>query len=83
MKVIGCALRKNSKKLETHFVFASRYYFHNEHAIISFILDGMKKYKIKSVMVTIFDMCRICSVQMAAYYKRKDGGSVQETSFRQ
>ena len=57
MKVIGCALRKNSKKLETHFVFASHYYF-REDTFRSFILDGMKKYKIKPVMVTIIDMWR-------------------------
>ena len=57
MKVIESALRTNSKKLETHFVFASHYYF-REDTFRSFILDGMKKYKIKPVMVTIIDMWR-------------------------
>ena len=62
MKVIGCALRKNSKKLETHFVFASRYYFHNEHAIISFILDGMKKYKFNGWQYEVFRLIESCPV---------------------
>ena len=77
MKVIESALRTNSKKLETHFVFASHYYF-REDTFRSFILDGMKKYKIKPVMVTIIDMWRsrlitkeamdnICKRQVSVY----------------
>ena len=79
MKIIDSALRTNSKKktkgLETHFVFASHYYHFRENPMRSFILDGMKKYKIKSVMVTIFDMRRwklITKEAMENYCKGKE-----------
>ena len=73
--MIDSALRKNSKKLETHFVFASHYYHFREDTIRSFILDGMKKYKIKSVMVTIIDMWRsnlITKEKMEDFCKGKE-----------
>ena len=60
MEIIDSALRKTflnkAENLETHFVFASHYYY--DHKLKSFILRGMKKYKIKSVMVTLIDLWR-------------------------
>ena len=62
MKIIDSALRKTffnkTKSLETHFVFASHFYYDYQDQLESFILRGMKKYKIKSVMVTHIDMWR-------------------------
>ena len=79
MKVIGSALRKSSKKktkrLETHLVFACDYYYYHEDTMRSFILDGMKKYKIKSMMVTIINMWRsklITKEAMENYCKGKE-----------
>ena len=60
--VIGSALRKNciknARKLDTHFIFASPYYDYHEDKMRSFILEGMKKYKIQSLMVTFLYMWR-------------------------
>ena len=54
-KIIDSASRKiaedEDKELRAHFVYASDYYFWPDK-LRSFILQGMKKYKIKSVMVT-------------------------------
>ena len=48
-------LRKNfeneTKELKIHFIYAGNYYWHKDK-VRSFILKGMKKYNIKSVMVT-------------------------------
>ena len=50
--------------METHFVYAGHYYsFPNyysdyEYRLRSFILKGMKKYKIRKVMMTIINMSR-------------------------
>ena len=56
-KVITAALQKISeneaKELKIHFVYAGDYYsYYHEDKLISIILNGMKKHKIKSVMVT-------------------------------
>ena len=62
MKIIDSALRKTfinkAESLETHFVFASHFYYDYKGQLESFILRGMKKYKIKSVLVTLIDMWR-------------------------
>ena len=39
-------------------MFASSYYKYHEDQLYSFILEGMKKFKIQSVMVTILNMWR-------------------------
>jgi len=63
-EVIRFSLRKNSedeaKELKTHVVYAGDYYFWNtiEDKLRSFILQGMKKYKIQSVMMTRIRMWR-------------------------
>ena len=60
---MGSALRKISKikaeRLDTHLIFASPYYDYHEDRMKSFILEGMEKYKMKSVMVTIIDLSRL------------------------
>ena len=88
MKVIDSVLRKNSlnkvERLETHLVFASHYYtyFHGD-SLKSLILEAMKKYKIRSVMVTIINMMRydlitkeamedICNGENYIYRERRD-----------
>ena len=67
-KIIDSALKKSSgneaKELETHVVYAGFYYTANsllnhEDRLRSLILQGMKKYKIKSVMVTSIFMLRM------------------------
>lgn len=54
-KTIDAVFRKNTeneaKELKTHFVHVGRYYWMYENRLRSFILEGMKKLKIKSVMV--------------------------------
>ena len=66
-KVIDTALQKaaeiESEDFQTHFIYTGRYYFwystfYQGNRLRSFILEGMKKYNIKSVMVTITYMCR-------------------------
>ena len=47
-----------SKDTEIHFVYAGGYYYLYEDQLRSFILDGMKKYGIKTVMVTNINMWR-------------------------
>ena len=53
---ISSALRKNSvnqtKKLGLHFVYAGLHYLFKEDKLRSFIWNGMKRHKIKSVMLT-------------------------------
>ena len=45
--------------MEIHFVYAGSYYFEmHENRLTSFILNGMKKYKIKRAMVTMIYMSR-------------------------
>ena len=84
MKVIGSALRKSSKKktkrLETHLVFASDYYYFHEDTMRSFILDGMKKYKIKSVMVTIIYWRRWRLITKEAMENYCKGKEIQKNS---
>ena len=62
MKIIDSAIRKaflnKAKGLETHFVFARHFYYGYEYQLEWFILRGIKKYKIKSMMVTHIDMWR-------------------------
>ena len=63
MKAIDSAFRKitknETKELKTHFVFAGHYYNNGyEDRMKSFILEGMKEYKIKSVMMTSVYMFR-------------------------
>ena len=64
-KAIDSAFKKitenEAKKLTTHFVYAGLYYYFNEQIedrLRSFILEGMKKYKIKIVMLTRIGMLR-------------------------
>ena len=59
-KAIDSAFRKinenEAKDLTTHFVYAGEYYhWGHEDRLRSFILKGMKKYKIQKVMVTIYE----------------------------
>ena len=44
--------------MEIHFVLACDYYYYMDFQLKSLIVDGMKKYKIKKVMVTIIFMLR-------------------------
>jgi len=83
-KVVDSALRTNSnieaKELKTHIVYAGEYYYHNEDRLKSFILQGLKKFKIKSVMMTIIHMHRyglITKEVMENYYK---GEKYEKTS---
>ena len=54
--VIYSALKKitarKAEDLKTHLVFAGEYYYDHEDRLGPIILNGMKKYKIKSVMIT-------------------------------
>ena len=45
-------VESKTKHLNTHFVFAGDYYSIRDEELKSFILKGMKKYKIKKIMVT-------------------------------
>ena len=65
-----------ANELKLHFVYAGWYYCNrgSEGKLRSFILQGMKKYKIKSVMVTMMDMMRrflITKEEMENYCKGK------------
>ena len=61
-EVINSTLQKISenetKELEIHFVYAGDYYYVNEDKLRSIILEEMKKYKIKFVMVTSINLRR-------------------------
>ena len=68
-------MQKNSeneaKELQIHFVYVGYYYFHGEK-LRSIILNGMKKLKINSVMVTSIDLWRrnlITKEKMESYCK--------------
>ena len=58
-QVIDSAFKKivesKTKHMDTHFVFAGRYYLMHHDKLKSFILKGMENYNIKKVMVTIMD----------------------------
>ena len=69
-KIIDSAFKntgEEANEVETHVVYAGRYYnqsdyqfnLNHEDRLRSFILEGMKKYKIKTVMVTSIYMLRI------------------------
>ena len=62
-EVINSALQNISenlaKELKIHFVYAGYYYFYNEDKLRSIILNGMKKHKIKTVMLTRIYLERI------------------------
>ena len=81
-EIIDSALLKISEseanELKTHFVYAGWYYCHRSSKRYrihrSFILKGMKKYKINSVMVTMMEMMRwnlITKEEMENYCKGK------------
>ena len=79
MKVIDSALRKiernEAENFKIHLVYAGLYYFHRADRLTSFILKGMKKYEIKSVMITFIDMWRleiITKEAMDEFCKGKD-----------
>ena len=58
-----------------HFVYAGDYYYGDDDRLRSFILKGMKKYKIKKVMVTEICMYRaklITKERMENYCNGKD-----------
>ena len=86
--IVDSALRKNSvneaKELQTHFIYAGHYYHWNhEDKLRSFILEGMKKYAIQSVMVTSIYMRRnelITKKVMESYCngKRNEKDSVND-----
>ena len=62
-KIIDSAFQKiitnQATKLKTHFVCDSYYYYwSHEDKLRSLILEGMKKYGIQSVMLTIMFMAR-------------------------
>ena len=63
-QVIDSAFKKiiksKTENLEIHFVYAGYHFwtYRYENRLKSFILEGMKKYKIKKVMVTIIWMYR-------------------------
>lgn len=61
-KVIDSVFRKitenGAKELKIHLVYASRYYYWYDAKLRTSILKRMKKYNIKSVMVTIINMLR-------------------------
>ena len=63
--IIDSSFKKISEneamELKTHFVYGGNYYdgnYHDDHMLPLFILKGMQKYKIRSVMLTIFSMVR-------------------------
>ena len=69
------------KELQTHFVYAGYHYHHwNEDRLRSFFLRGMKKYKIKSVMMTIISMCRRELITKETMENYCNGGEYQKDS---
>ena len=61
-----------AEELQIHFVYAGYPYFYLHEKLRSNILNGMKKYKIKSVMVTSIDLERlelITKERMESYCK--------------
>ena len=62
------------EELITHFVVASDSYYHREYRLTSILLQGLKKYKIHSVMATIIHMHRndLITIEEAMnYFKGK------------
>ena len=55
---IDSIFSKNSENedVKTHLIYAGGYYFQNEHVLRSLILEGMKKYKLEQMMVTMIYM---------------------------
>ena len=75
-EIINSVVQKISdneaKELEIHFVYAGDCYYVNEDKLRSIILDEMKKYKIKFVMVTGINLRRwelISKEEMESYCK--------------
>ena len=67
-------VESKTEDLETHFVYAGLYYTSLENELKSLILNAMKKYKIKAVMVTCITVERrklITKERMEKYYKGK------------
>ena len=78
-KTIDSAFRKitenEAKELKTHFVYVGRYYWIYENRLRSFILEGMKKLKMNSVMVTSIYIRKwkiITKEKMEKYCKGED-----------
>ena len=80
-ETIDFALQKSKnicKELQTHLVYAGDSYYYGitrQDKLKSFILDAMKKYKIKSVMVSVIYMVRrflITKETMENYCKGKE-----------
>ena len=83
MRIINAALRKASKDRDqaTHFMCASLYYTDYNDETNNFfkpfkhaILEGMKKYRLKTAVLTIIDMIRydlVTKENMIDYYKGK------------
>ena len=77
--MINSALRKNSeneaKELKIHLVYAGLHYYLNEYKLRSIILNGMKKHKLRSVMVTSIYLWRwnlITKEKMESYCKGEE-----------
>ena len=62
-KIIDSCLLKltqsKANECKTHFLIASGYYYYQEDKLKKIISKGMKKYKIKTVMITIISMTRV------------------------
>ena len=78
-KTIDSAFRKitenEAKELKTHFVYVGRYYWIYENRLRSFMLEGMKKLKMNSVMVTSIYIRKwkiITKEKMEKYCKGED-----------
>ena len=54
----GKIVKSKNKNMEIHLFYAGWYYWIHEDRLRSFILNGMKKFKIKKVMMTIIFMRR-------------------------
>ena len=64
-QVIDSALKRiietKTETMKTHFVYTGRYYtWKNVDRLKSFIFEGMKKYKIKKVLMTSINLWREC-----------------------
>ena len=77
--MINSALQKISenvtRQLKIHVIYVGGYYFLHEDGLISIILNGMKKHKIKSVMMTSINLERcylITKEEMESYCKGED-----------
>ena len=80
--IVDSAFKKSTenkdKELKTHLIYAGRYYYYRDappQRLRSFILEVMKKHKLKSVMVTTIFMYRkdlITKEKMEDYCKGND-----------